>query len=47
MSLPGVIFGRSEALEADFNGELFVLSVFESLSAQLGTDDTFTNANII
>ena len=33
--------------EADFNGELFVLSVFDSLSAQSGTDDTFTNANII
>ena len=33
--------------EADFSGELFVLSVFDSLSAESGSNDTFTNANII
>jgi Ca2+-binding RTX toxin-like protein len=33
--------------EADYSGELFVLSVFDSLSAESGSNDTFTNANII
>ena len=33
--------------EADYSGELFVLSVFDSLSAGSGPDDTFTDTNII
>jgi len=33
--------------EADYNGELFVMSVFDALAAQSGSDDTFTDANIV
>jgi hypothetical protein len=33
--------------EADYSGELFVISVFDSLSAESGPNDTFTDANIV
>ena len=33
--------------EADYSGEFFVMSIFDSLSAESGSNDTFTDANIV